>query len=528
MKSLVLAGGGLKVAYQAGCLQVLHELGIEFDHVDAASGGCFNAAMLASGKTGTEIANHWRSMDPKAFTTIDWRSILKLPYARAVGTDAGLRKIFGKIWRLDFAEIRRKKATTYTFNVYDFTRKAVEVIENTALDEETLIATVSLMMWLPVVERGNNRFFDAVWATDGSVGEAVRRGADEIWAIWTVTDTPEIRNGFLAQYFHLIETVASAKFKQEWAEIEAVNRAIATHGPTNGRGPDLQLRAGFDPETVELEKPPPGRKHIKQHLIRQEVPMHYLFALNRDRVAAAVEMGVRDMRAYAGSMGHVPTLGTATDCNSPSVQFSETMRGFFLPGATDPQEGERDGCVAGNTITLRLDIATDDLDRFLHQPEHLGSVSGAVDCPLLSGAPMRVQSGSFSLFVNDRRSNGMTIPGQKRMLYSLECENLSGTRFRLNGVKYIRQGNPLEVWPATTTLYVTIVSRDSGAPEFAPFGAGVVHVRVLDFIKELVSFDVPTAGGLRPRFAALGRFGTFFAGQLWDVYARKVLDYAPF
>ena len=46
-RSLILAGGGLKVALQAGVLQVwLDEAGLEFDHVDGASGGVFNLAML--------------------------------------------------------------------------------------------------------------------------------------------------------------------------------------------------------------------------------------------------------------------------------------------------------------------------------------------------------------------------------------------------------------------------------------------------------------------------------------------------
>ena len=49
-RALVLAGGGLKVAFQAGVLEVwLDEAGVTFDHVDAASGGCFNAAMLCQG-----------------------------------------------------------------------------------------------------------------------------------------------------------------------------------------------------------------------------------------------------------------------------------------------------------------------------------------------------------------------------------------------------------------------------------------------------------------------------------------------
>ena len=47
-RSLILAGGGLKVCYQAGVLQVwLDEAGLTFDHADGASGGTFNLAGIA-------------------------------------------------------------------------------------------------------------------------------------------------------------------------------------------------------------------------------------------------------------------------------------------------------------------------------------------------------------------------------------------------------------------------------------------------------------------------------------------------
>ena len=52
-RSLILAGGGVKVAFQAGVLQVwLDEAGLEFDHVDGASGGVFNLANDVSGYDG--------------------------------------------------------------------------------------------------------------------------------------------------------------------------------------------------------------------------------------------------------------------------------------------------------------------------------------------------------------------------------------------------------------------------------------------------------------------------------------------
>ena len=72
-RSLILAGGGLKVAFQAGVLQVwLDEAGLIFDHADGASGGIFNLAMYCQGMTGTQIADNWRNLPPILFTEFNW------------------------------------------------------------------------------------------------------------------------------------------------------------------------------------------------------------------------------------------------------------------------------------------------------------------------------------------------------------------------------------------------------------------------------------------------------------------------
>ena len=64
MRALIMAGGGMKVGFQAGVLQVwLDEAGIEFGHADGASGGCFNLAMYCEGRSGTQIADAWRDIE---------------------------------------------------------------------------------------------------------------------------------------------------------------------------------------------------------------------------------------------------------------------------------------------------------------------------------------------------------------------------------------------------------------------------------------------------------------------------------
>jgi predicted acylesterase/phospholipase RssA len=51
------------------------------------------------------------------------------------------------------------------------------------MDEDFLVACVSLPMWFPPVTIGNDRYIDAVYLTDANLMEAISRGANELWII---------------------------------------------------------------------------------------------------------------------------------------------------------------------------------------------------------------------------------------------------------------------------------------------------------------------------------------------------------
>jgi len=77
-----MAGGGVKVAFQAGVLQVwLDEAKVHFDHADGASGGVFNLAMWCQGMSGTQIANNWRTYRPNRGLEPNLRQLWYLPFA---------------------------------------------------------------------------------------------------------------------------------------------------------------------------------------------------------------------------------------------------------------------------------------------------------------------------------------------------------------------------------------------------------------------------------------------------------------
>src|SRR3712207_767775 len=96
-RSLILAGGGLKIAYQAGVLQVwLDEAGIEFEHADGTSAACFTLAMWAQGMPGQRIADNWRAFDPLKAIDVNWRMTESLLTYRRIR-----RNVFPR-WGLDF------------------------------------------------------------------------------------------------------------------------------------------------------------------------------------------------------------------------------------------------------------------------------------------------------------------------------------------------------------------------------------------------------------------------------------------
>jgi predicted acylesterase/phospholipase RssA len=269
MRSLIMAGGGLKVAFQAGVLEVwLDEAGLAFDHVDGASGGCFNLAMYCQGLTGRQIADNWRSLDPFLPVDLNVEEFWRVGHTLSLFSYDNFRRQVLPFWGIDWARINASPKLG-TFNLLNYSKKRLEVVTNAQMDEDRLISSVSLPMWFPPVVIGGDRYIDAVYISDANVEEAIRRGADEIWAIWTVSTRDEWRPGFVAQYFHIIETVADTNFFTIWRRIEESNRRIAAGEPG------------------EFGRP------IALKLLQAEVPIHYLLNFSSDRMAEAVNLGMK-------------------------------------------------------------------------------------------------------------------------------------------------------------------------------------------------------------------------------------------
>ncbi len=499
-RSLILAGGGVKVAFQAGVLQVwLDEAALTFDHADGASGGVFNLAMYCQGMSGTEIADNWRNLSPIVGVDFNWEQYAKLFYAESLFTLDRYRENVFPEWGLDWEQIRASKQEA-TFNVYNFSKHELEVLTPKEMSEDYLAACVSLPMWFPPVVINGDTYIDPVFVTDANLEEAIQRGADELWVIWTVSERGEWNDGFIANYFQIIETSANGIFKRIVRRIEE-NNAMISRGAPGEFG-----------------------RHIELKILKAEVPLHYLINLSSDRLREAVNRGVEAARAWCVEQGIPLDVAEVSRPEDPTkLRFTEEMKGYVTLDETDYDKGFRQGREGSTFIMFHLTIEVDGVNRFVADPKHEATAKGYVRCEALGGE-LPVEKGVFNLFVDEED------PARKRMLYRLFFHNEAGHPLTLSGFKVIEDDPGFDLWSDTTTLYTRILQGHVGPEEEeqAPVVAsGVMKLHLLDFLKQLTTFrtDGPTAA---ERASALTRFGKLFLGDLWDVYARHVLSSSPF
>jgi predicted acylesterase/phospholipase RssA len=276
-RSLMLAGGGLKIAFQAGVLQVwLDEMGIKFDHADGVSAACFNVAMWAQGMSGRQIADHWRNFKPLAAIGLNWRQLLRLFRAESIFTLNAFRKKFFREWGLDWNAIR-SSGREATFNVYNFSQHKLRPVTAPELTEDFLIASGSLPLWFPPVRIAGDTYIDAVFNTGSNLEEAIRRGADELWVIWTTSTRGQWLGGLVGNFFGIFEATTNGGYRQVRDRIDENNAAIA-RGETGEFGRQITIRE-----------------------LQAEVSLHYLFNFRRRRFAEAVERGVEAARHWCAS-----------------------------------------------------------------------------------------------------------------------------------------------------------------------------------------------------------------------------------
>lgn len=490
-RALILAGGGMRVAWQAGCIRALHEAGVRFTHVDGTSGGIINTAMLLSGESPEEMCDRWRTLDVKDFVSfVSPEKYLKAWDMEAMGDADG---IVGGVFPhlgINVDAIRANTTLSGTFNVCDFVRKTNEVIPHTSVDTDLLVAGMSLPIFMPPVRRGSAVYTDSVWIQDANLLEAVRRGADELWVMWCIGNTPEYANGVFRQYVHMIEMSANGALFEQLERIQELNERI---------------RAG---ETVWGHREP-----IVVHLVKPEAPLPLDpdFYAGHITAGSLIDMGYADACRYlrARRPEGLPLTPDITRMTRPAPDFSfrETMSGALALGETDPVAGAGKG--RHTPFTFHATISVDDMDAFIRDPQHAARLVAHVSYPPF-GENIPVQEGSFNLF---RPGDS---PDTRLMTYGMRFTH-AGREYFLSGTKTIHDDKGPDLWRDTTRLFSQL---HEGPDERGPVvGAGVLTLGVADLLR-LVGSMRPRGWG-REGVESVAHFGRFFLGTLWDVYAPR-------
>jgi hypothetical protein len=363
--------------------------------------------------------------------------------------------------------------------------------------EDMLVVCVSLPMWFPPVKIDGETYVDAVYLSDAHLEEAIRRGADVIWVIWTVSEEGTWQPGFVTTYFQIIEIAANSRFRQLVTRIQDNNAAIAA-GPNGEFG-----------------------RHIELKVLRSEVPVNYVLDISADRLHEAVNLGVQGVRDWCAAAG-IPLTGRpqAPPPAEPStLSFTEDMREFVMPGEVDFEDGFRRARKEGVRLSFHLAITVDNVDAFVTSPQHAARITRHVSSDTL-GDEHPVEEGSFQLFVDPGQ------PGRKEMRYRLHFQDRDGAPFAIVDTKVVADDMGADIWSDTTTLYTSILpervapGKDDNADVAA---AGIISIHLLDFLGQLTTFRV--GGPVAARPAALTRFGNLFLGKLWDVYARRIVPW---
>ena len=187
------------------------------------------------------------------------------------------------------------------------------------------------------------------------------------------------------------------------------------------------------------------------------------------------------------------------------IAFDETMEGWFALGAATPEEGVTKGKNAGTRLAMHARVSIDDLDRFVAVAEHPGGLTGTIDFQPI-GIGLAATSGVFQLF-----SPG---PGEdaRRMVYELAFPDQGRPRY-LAGEKRVRNEGGVDLWKDTTTLYTRL--HDGNDAKAPVIGAGILTLGVPQLLALMSTMKPINGGGMD----TIGRFGMFFFGELWEVYA---------
>jgi cholesterol oxidase len=176
-----------------------------------------------------------------------------------------------------------------------------------------------------------------------------------------------------------------------------------------------------------------------------------------------------------------------------------------MAGTATPMQGG-----AESELSFVVTVIAADADRLIEEKDHEAELIGTVDMPAVSDKPLTVEGGRWNLFTeaSDRVDT-------YQMVYKMPLVTADGRRFHFFGRKLVHNDRGFDLWKDTTTLFVTV---REGGPDGPELYTGLLHIKPLDFLKQIQTMTVTGTSDLAVRAKTLARFGAFFGGKLFQAF----------
>lgn len=202
--------------------------------------------------------------------------------------------------------------------------------------------------------------------------------------------------------------------------------------------------------------------------------------------------------------------------NKPVVQFTETMRGYF--STNDPydfEHGYQLGKQQNSALMFTLTIQTSDIDEFIANPQHRGTMAGTVIAPNISSQPMTISNGVFNLFEADEKELDC-----KKMVYQMQMNTFDGKHYFFYGYKKVKNDKGFDLWKDTSQLFVTIYNGNSIKDVI--LGKGYLRILPIDFATQMTTVKALNTSNTWDSLKAIKSFSRFFSQNIVDTYFSKL------
>ena len=189
------------------------------------------------------------------------------------------------------------------------------------------------------------------------------------------------------------------------------------------------------------------------------------------------------------------------------------MKGFVALDETDDAARVRLGAAERDQrLMFHLTIRTDDVDRFVADPEH-GPADRVASTATALGGAARGERGVLQPVRPDER------PARQACSTGCTSPTPTATRSRCSATRTSHDDPGFDVWQDTSTLFTTVLAGHVRRAADEPGGRVVAPASSPSTCPTSPSSSRRSAPTARPR-ARVEKFGRLFLGQLWEVYGR--------